>query len=211
MWAAVPQHHEQVPTSETSWDQNERDLVMGLLSSRQGLGPVSLGSLLLQQFLLDAVPQLSLGRVGMGNDVQLFLCFIFTHLLLDDSIKHFLISPAAKKLWGAAPVSSGGAGMGHLGAPETSSASSSSAHIPLPFLSATAMGWSLSLLPGRNLCYRHAHTVRVDSHFPGVVPSDPPLSGLAFQERCKRCTLQTLQSRWSPQEDKGNSASASLI
>lgn len=77
-----------------------------------------------------------------------------------------------------------------------------SAHIPLPFLSAAAMGWLLSLLPGRNLCYRHAHMARVDSRFPGAVPSDPPLLRLALQERCKRCTLQSLRSRWSPQRTK---------
>jgi len=77
---------------------------MGLPSSQQGLGPVSLGLLLLLQFLLDASPQLSLGRISMGSNVQLFLRFIFTHQLWDDSIKYFLILPAAKELWRTAAV-----------------------------------------------------------------------------------------------------------
>lgn len=79
--------------------------------------PVSPIPLLLQQLLLDATPQLILQRVGLGSSLHLFLCLVFAHQVLDDSVKHLPVAPAAKELWGAAPVRSRGAGNRLLGGP----------------------------------------------------------------------------------------------
>lgn len=149
-----------------------------------------------------------MGRVGLRSDVQLFLCFIFTHQLLDDSIKHFLVSPAAKKLWGAVSTRSGGEGIDHQGGPEMSSPSiylcphpsPLSLHhchgvVALPFarkkllLQARSHGtgrltlsWGCSLRP-----------ISVGTGFSGV------LQKVHFAES----SVQVVSS-----EDKGNSASA---
>lgn len=185
--------------------------MMGLLSSHQGLGLLSLSPLLLQQFLLDAAPQLSLGRVSTGSRVQLFFHFIFTHQVSDDGVKHFLVSPAAKDLWGAVPIRSGGAGMGHLGGPGTSSPSSSHCPHPSP-LPLCHFHWVVALPFARKKL-----TLQACSHGMGRLTFSWGCSfrsttvGIGFSGALQKVHFaESLVQVISP-EDKRNSASASLI
>lgn len=168
--------------------------------------PVSLILLLLQQLLLDASPQLILRRLGIRSSFQLFLCLIFAHQVLDDGVKHLPVAPAAKELWGAAPVRSRGAGNRLLGGPGAPSPFSSlhplASSLPL-CLSHEMVALSFAMKKNKCLYGRRPHTVVVDSLFREVVPSGQPPLGLASQGCCRRCTLQeALQLQQFPQRTK---------